>query len=675
MGCADFLGCFKPQPLITEAARTVPNQPKEAIPTRASGAPSNETRTNGSKSSHAVGLRNSITKPPTSTLRNYNAIVEVSDNASEYYKEKPQPRIDWVIGLDFGTTYSGFAYARMEEDPQIHVYYEWPLKENERHYCKTLTGLYYKRAGPGRLECASWGYSARTEHMDHKSGPNGGQGHYLTKFKLLLKPASKKNDPVHAAVIPPPPPLTRDTVITDYLKCIGGLALSVLRSHVGETIFSKDSVKWCVTVPSIWDNNAKQKMKECMVNAGLVDCVEAVQVVLEPEAASLHCHEILRRDHQHKKDVSLNVRDKILVVDVGGGTVDIVVQELIASGDHEFKVRELTESSGGLCGGTFVDERFMRFISKKVGCLEEFLRKDSPSYLTKLLLDWEQIKCAFGSEMMSSSETMNIRLHYKLSPKWEAFEKEHGRAIEDSSVVELTQQDLKSIFDPVVDEILELIAAQLKQVPDIKVMFVVGGFAGSPYLMQRIRARFKGRVKHIVSPPSPGSAIVQGAVSLALNPEAIVSRVAKKTYGTSVMRPFDSKLDPPELLKVTDGKKYCKNRFDVFVKKGTDVEVNKLCVAKGYVPHSHGQRQIMFDLYSSTEQEPRYTVTSDTVTYEGGFVVDLPKNWSKDDAPEYEFSMYFGRSVIELKAERKISEKGGQEARTMSVPVKYASSL
>jgi molecular chaperone DnaK (HSP70) len=48
-----------------------------------------------------------------------------------------------------------------------------------------------------------------------------------------------------------------------------------------------------------------------------------VQVVLEPEAASFHCHHLLRQKH---KDLSLHVKDKILVADVGGGTVDIVVQ-------------------------------------------------------------------------------------------------------------------------------------------------------------------------------------------------------------------------------------------------------------------------------------------------------------------------------------------------------------
>lgn len=175
-----LLSCCKSVPPTPEYTKTVPNPsrvvvPTAQVPTWAIGAPSNEATTKGSSAyQQAPGLR-----------ANYSASVEVLD--SGFDKEKLQPRIDWVIGLDFGTTYSGFAYARMEEDPYIHVYYDWPLKQNERSYCKTVTGLYYKRAGPGRLECASWGYSARSEYTEQRSSQNS-QGHYLTKFKLLLKP-------------------------------------------------------------------------------------------------------------------------------------------------------------------------------------------------------------------------------------------------------------------------------------------------------------------------------------------------------------------------------------------------------------------------------------------------------------------------------------------------------
>jgi len=188
------------------------------------------------------------------------------------------------------------------------------------------------------------------------------------------------------------------------------------------------------------------------------------------------------------------------------------------------QVKELTKSSGGFCGGTFVDHAFLRFLSHKIPCLDSYL-KSHPSYQPRLLKDSEEIKSAFGHELMSDAEsTKDIQLPNELAVQREA----SGEECDDSSVVELTEQDLKAIYDPVVEQILELIEAQLAQVAGVKVMFVVGGFAGSPYLMQCIRIRFGGEVTHIVSPPGPGSAVVQGAVALALHPNAVVSRVSRQ---------------------------------------------------------------------------------------------------------------------------------------------------
>ena len=589
-------------------------------------------------------------------------------------------KIKWIVGFDFGTTFSGFAYAKASGPEEISVYYDWPSRTGEKPYCKTLTALFYRRTESGKLECGSWGHLARSDFMGNKGGKavaaGAPHGIYLTKFKLLLK--RDLNDPALAASVPAP--LTVHSIIVDYLRNIGELALSVIKSHEGDVNFRRDSVQWCVTVPSIWDDHAKQEMKACMVDAGLVSTaaggIDAVKVVLEPEAASFHCHQILRKEH---KDVTLNVRDKILVADVGGGTVDIVVQELIETG-RAYRVRELTESSGGLCGGTFVDDSFMRFLSKKIPCLDEFLRKDYPSYRPRLLKDWEDHKCGFGHEMLLNSDTKEITLHHKLAKKWEEYDTSrsghpHHRSYE---VIELTLQDMKAIFDPIVDQILGLIALQLNQVRDIKVMFVVGGFAGSPYLMQRIRERFTPYVGHIVCPQNPGSAICQGAVSLARNPDAIVSRIAKKTYGTSVILRFEHGIDPPQFMKVdADGAQFCRNRFDPFVKKGSRVEVSK-GVAKEYIPHSPGQQRIMFDLYSSTEQDPRYTQqdprsSESNVRKEGGFAVTLPQGYSKDNMPVFKFTMYFGRSSIELRAEARFRdhEPSGQRAETLELPVAY----
>ena len=416
-----------------------------------------------------------------------------------------RPHFEYVISLHFGSTWSAVAFSKISrfcDDGKIDLIRDWPGR-NDYEYYRVLTALYYKRTEHGQIKYRSWGYTAQSEYnMDLRHGPQrGGQGVYLTEIQALL------NDPDLARSIPAP--LMATDIITDYLKLIGEHALSVVRDHVGDAVFSKESVLWCVTVPSSCDENAKQQIRACMVNAGLVSAqaggIEAVKVVLEPEAASFFCYYIGRF-----KDVPLNAKDKILLTDLSNGIVETVVQELVDGRLQNYQVKELTTCSNGLCGETFLDESFLRFLSKRILCLDEYL-KDYPSYKTLLLEDLERIKCAFGHKMMLDTDTVNICLPPTLGIKWEAYETERGNTLDDPSQLELTEQDLKSIFDPVVDKILELIDAQLAQVLDVKAMFVVGG---SPYLRKRIQAHFGGRVPDIVCPPIPDAAIVRGAVSL-----------------------------------------------------------------------------------------------------------------------------------------------------------------
>lgn len=598
---------------------------------------------------------------------NSGLIEPVDQPRSLRSMNRTRPNVRWIIGLDFGTTFSGFAYAQASGPEEISVYFDWPSRQGEKVYCKTLSGLYYIQAENGEWECVSWGHNARSDYLDsqRRNRPNGV---YLSKFKLLL--SRDVNDPALAASVPPP--LTVHSVIVDYLRRIGEYALQVVKTHDGNESFCRDSVQWCVTVPSIWDENAKQKMKECMVDAELVSAEaggkEAVQVEFEPEAASFHCHQMLRQSHAN---VILEPMDKMLVVDAGGGTVDIVVQRLLSRSFERFKVEEVTPSTGSFCGGTYVDESFMRFLFGKIECLDEFLENDVPSYRTRLLKEWGEVKCSFGHDMGSRSQTMEIDLHSRLRDKWKEHETRQGYPARESySEIELTEKDLKSIFDPVVDEILEMIAAQLRLVSDVKVMFVVGGFAASPYLMSRIRERYGNAVQYIVCPQNPGSAVCQGAVSLSRNPDTVFSRVLRKTYGTSVTLPFRDGVDPIEYLRVgTGGVRWCRYRFDKFATKGETVEVNQ-CVQKAYVPHSPGQTRILFDLYSSAEENPRYTQGAN-VTREGGFHIDLPASYNREQAT-FTFSVFFGRISIELHAKARMGRgSAGREARTMSLPVSY----
>ena len=123
-------------------------------------------------------------------------------------------------------------------------------------------------------------------------------------------------------------------------------------------IFSQD-VQWVITVPAIWNDKAKQQMRVAARNAGLPESVlpntslfpfflsfkrnfihqfdisKDLILALEPEAAALCCR-------QNKKELKFTPGIKYMVVDCGGGTVDIVVHEIDELGMHFYYFKGIT---------------------------------------------------------------------------------------------------------------------------------------------------------------------------------------------------------------------------------------------------------------------------------------------------------------------------------------------
>jgi hypothetical protein len=140
----------------------------------------------------------------------------------------------------------------------------------------------------------------------------------------------------------------------------------------------------------------------------------------------------------------------------------------------------------------------------------------------------------------------------------------------------------------------------------------------------------------------------QGAVALAMNPGAIISRIARKTYGIGSRGAFEEG-DPAEYCTQVGNMKKCENRFSIYVQKGSQVTVDH-CVTKTHVGLYPRQKVMRLVLYSSDDVSPRYT-KGGSAEKEGELVIDISNVSGETDAkPEVSVSMYFGRSNIEMKA-------------------------
>jgi hypothetical protein len=117
--------------------------------------------------------------------------------------QKPKPclsDIKVVVGLDFGTKYSGFSYCHVNDGKQnIHTNNQWPGECS----LKTNTVLQYDDE---YNNVVSWGHAALSERPNHHNKP-------VELFKLHQNNLSDN--------LKPKLPVDYKKAITDYLREIG----------------------------------------------------------------------------------------------------------------------------------------------------------------------------------------------------------------------------------------------------------------------------------------------------------------------------------------------------------------------------------------------------------------------------------------------------------------------
>lgn len=251
------------------------------------------------------------------------------------------PEASVVVAIDFGTTFSGFAFAHKAKPSSIYSAFSCP--DTGRTQCKTNTQLYYSKERPtSQLVLQSWGATAFIDSTQAEAS----SGEHITKFKLHL--AGNQYGPNSAN--PLPGTLSLHQVITDYLREISKFCMQHLKDTYGDA-FGFQDVQWLLTVPAIWDDQAKQRMKAYAEAAGLVQVRKSdgsrsegsphpLAIILEPEAAAVYC---LSQPPLKSTRVTYEKGDKFLTADLGGGTVDLVIHEKVweTSGDvSNLEVRE-----------------------------------------------------------------------------------------------------------------------------------------------------------------------------------------------------------------------------------------------------------------------------------------------------------------------------------------------
>ena len=280
---------------------------------------------------------------------------------------------------------------------------------------------------------------------------------------------------------------------------------------------------------------------------------EKLSLALEPEAAAIYCQNMTQQElAQYARATHPYTSNTYMVVDIGGGTVDITVHQVSSSPDCHMKV--INTPVGNNFGGSSVNNNFLKFLetlvgdkdfSKYIGTSDKSTNASNAAYLNELVNNiFEKQKKLFAKKEERGSK-ISIRLHYSFM---EVYKARLIRGIQDlkDSRIKLSGVDLRieyskmeEFFKPVASGILQCIAEAVKDVEeDMKMTYLVGGFGGCPYLYKAVTEHFGNKYTY-VTPAESDFAVVRGAVLFRLNPDIVHTRKADATYGVRANIPFE----------------------------------------------------------------------------------------------------------------------------------------
>ncbi|KAI9008851.1 hypothetical protein CLU79DRAFT_800024 [Phycomyces nitens] len=487
----------------------------------------------------------------------------------------------YIVGIDFGTSFTGCSCTYVN-DPNKLIWEitKWP-EQGAATYPKVPTVSYYEKDSQ-KIE--AWGYEAMSKTKLYNR-----KGTLVNRFKLRLDPRTKPT-------IELPYGLTTLQVITDYLREFHRYVHGELKNHL-RSIYHASRFRYYLTVPAIWDDEAKSIMREAAILAGIVDRndhPDRLVLTSEPEAASLYCEENFDK-------YNLTHGQRFMVCDAGGGTVDLIVFEIEDYGGLK-SLKEVTKGSGSSCGSTFLDENMRNVFKRRFG---KHAKNNEPAidFLMNQFID--SIKPQFNKE---EDESLDMHSVLNLGGDTITF-----LGLVDGKLPVKFDVLQKEVFDPVVEKVLKLIEDQLTQSKtQIDAIFVVGGFGQSPYLIRRIREQIGRRVGLIYAPDGGEKAVMQGAVMLGLNQNKVSHRVLRHTYGLRVNKPYNHLTDPNDKINIGHkGEVICCDHFLVYGTKGDSVAVNKCISRKFYIYYPS---DFIVDLYAcDNDGYPPWSVTHSDV--------------------------------------------------------------
>ncbi|XP_063323630.1 heat shock 70 kDa protein 12A-like [Pelmatolapia mariae] len=523
--------------------------------------------------------------------------------------------LDCIIAIDFGTAYSGYAFNITPKAKETEPFLKRWGKEHGQDTPKTPTCILFDE----QEEFLQFGYEGKTTYIK-MHGEEAKRHYFFENFKMEIYSKKLNRDLMIKAANGKS--VTAFKVFTTALWYLKEDALKSINANTEGRKFISSDFTWVLTVPAIWDPSAKQFMREAATQAGIVTegNQHSLIIALEPEAASVWCKKLpadgfITQNHDGGS-LDQSPGTQYIVVDCGGGTIDITVHEVLDGG----ALKELHKASGNDLGGQSVDRKFKEFLREifSDGVWDKY-EENFPSEVQRIMYDFTFFKQVDDDVQMSCPYNLGT-LAQKIQEIEKFFESVEG-ASWDCGAIRISKEKLRSFFAESLKGITKSLSDILKNDFSIEYILLVGGYAESKILRQHVIDQFGDQCK-VLCPFRPQEAILKGAVKFGRSPGLVASRKSAFTYGFETSKTFDESNHPPDKKFVNTEGVWCCSIFNKLVEIDEDVCWNEIRHHTLY-PLEADQTKMSFSFYCTEKKSPMY-VDEEEIKKLCSFVVDMP---------------------------------------------------
>ncbi|CAB5206772.1 unnamed protein product [Rhizophagus irregularis] len=324
-----------------------------------------------------------------------------------------------LVGLDFGVTYSGFAYCHVNDDYQdIHTNDIWPMVAALRP----------------------------SKNRKQNSEP-------VKLFKLYLGDLSDN--------LKPKLPIDYKKAITDYLREIGMVIKGAIECRWGGIDYFED-VLLVLTIPAEYSEIDKVIIRQCVYNADLIKDrdSEKLQFTTESKATALYC-------------VKHCFKQTFMFVDCGKYTTDLTTRKL--DRNNPLHIDKVTTYNKDFCGSRLINEEFIKFLRERLGtCAIDLLKENNYNKLQYMVKNFHQYITSHFTD-----DDKKFQYDIEIEPTLLQYVSEETREIMEYNelIINIKYDDIKKMFDTLIDRIIRLIHIQLlNDKENCSAIFLTGDF-------------------------------------------------------------------------------------------------------------------------------------------------------------------------------------------------------